>query len=322
MATQHMSLRDGEKLDVRIIGQGQPILILSGLGMSSWQWLPFLGKFLLKRAHYQFIIPDFRGFGGSSGCAIPELNAIESHWRDVQSLIAQLKLSQFGVIGYSMGATTTMHGIKYGNFAEHIIRYLHIDQTPKIKNDHEWHYGLRGEQQPQMLIFMQQVLNLLTPFHQQQPQLKLTELPYQIQLQLAELSWHYMYTPNEQPKKSNSPNKPPLLQNFLKQHPKWILKILPFTSVGYLYWYVQSYLNHDEDYRDTLMQFKQPTTWMIGRHSELYPSDGQLQIAHRMPHAQILIMEKSGHVPLMNQPYAFQQHLTDFILNRSSILAD
>ena len=316
MAIQHIPLQDGAKLAVRIIGRGQPILILSGLGMSSWHWLPFLGKLMPYLHHYQLIIPDFRGFGGSSHCAIPDLNAIESHWRDVQSIIKQLKLTQFHVVGYSMGATTTLHGIKYGNFAKHISRYLHIDQSPKIKNDADWRYGLRGEEQPYMLSFMQQVLNLLAPFNQQVPQFKLTELPHQTQVQLAELSWQYMYTPQEQFKQLNNDNTRPILQNFFKLHPKWILKILPFASVSYLYWYVQSYLNHDEDYRDTLMRFNQPTTWMIGRNSELYPSDGQLEIANNMPDIQIRLMEKSGHAPLIAQPYLFQQHLTDFILNR------
>jgi len=33
---------DGENLFVREIGQGEPVLVLSGLGMHSWQWLPFL----------------------------------------------------------------------------------------------------------------------------------------------------------------------------------------------------------------------------------------------------------------------------------------
>ena len=33
---------DGENLYVRRIGRGQPVLVLSGLGMQSWQWLPLL----------------------------------------------------------------------------------------------------------------------------------------------------------------------------------------------------------------------------------------------------------------------------------------
>ncbi len=32
---------DKEKLFVRRVGEGEPVLVLSGLGMQSWQWLPF-----------------------------------------------------------------------------------------------------------------------------------------------------------------------------------------------------------------------------------------------------------------------------------------
>ena len=33
---------DQEKLFVRRVGEGKPVLVLSGLGMQSWLWLPFL----------------------------------------------------------------------------------------------------------------------------------------------------------------------------------------------------------------------------------------------------------------------------------------
>ena len=81
---------DQEKLFVRRVGEGEPVLVLSGLGMQSWQWLPFL---FANRKQYEFIIPDWRGFGGSKNCAIPELDAISSHWNDVDSLIKQLNNS-------------------------------------------------------------------------------------------------------------------------------------------------------------------------------------------------------------------------------------
>ncbi len=34
-------------------------------------------------------------FGGSKNCAIPEQDAISSHWQDVAHLIEQLKLDKF-----------------------------------------------------------------------------------------------------------------------------------------------------------------------------------------------------------------------------------
>ncbi|HBR92023.1 MAG TPA: alpha/beta hydrolase, partial [Acinetobacter nosocomialis] len=38
----YYTMPDQEKLFVRRVGRGEPVLVLSGLGMQSWQWLPFI----------------------------------------------------------------------------------------------------------------------------------------------------------------------------------------------------------------------------------------------------------------------------------------
>ena len=150
---------DQEKLFVRRVGEGKPVLVLSGLGMQSWLWLPFL---FASRKKYEFIIPDWRGFGGSKDCAIPEMDAISSHWNDVNTLIKQLKLDQFILIGYSMGATTAMHGFKHGGLAQKLKAYLHIDQTPKIPVDDSWQYGLLGQKHPLFKSLLLDIQNVLS----------------------------------------------------------------------------------------------------------------------------------------------------------------
>ena len=150
---------DGEALFVREFGQGEPVVVLSGLGMHSWQWLPFLYQ---HKKQYRFIIPDWRGLG-SDQCAVPELDAISSHWQDLNSLIQQQGLQQFKLIGYSMGATTAMHGMQYGQLASHLSSYLQIDQAPKIGVDENWPYGLFGNQHQQ---FKQLLIHLSEFLHQ------------------------------------------------------------------------------------------------------------------------------------------------------------
>ncbi len=72
---------DGEQLFVREYGQGQPVLVLSGLGMLSWQWAAFLYP---HKNRFRFIIPEWRGFGASKDCKIPaNLDAINCHWQDL-----------------------------------------------------------------------------------------------------------------------------------------------------------------------------------------------------------------------------------------------
>ena len=154
----HYTMPDGEKLYVREFGQGEPVLVLSGLGMQSWQWLPFLFQ---HRKKYRFYIPDWRGFGGSAQCRIPKLDAISSHWQDLNCFLEQQTHHQFRVIAYSMGATTAMHGLQYGHFQKHVHSYLHIDQTPKICVDAEWSHGLFAEKHKDFKTILQNIAELL-----------------------------------------------------------------------------------------------------------------------------------------------------------------
>ena len=80
----YYTMPDQEKLFVRRVGEGEPVLVLSGLGMQSWQWLPFL---FANRKQYEFIIPDWRGFGGSQDFALSPLGSIFSPVEDVNALI-------------------------------------------------------------------------------------------------------------------------------------------------------------------------------------------------------------------------------------------
>mgnify|MGYP001079658561 CR=1 FL=1 len=40
----YYTMPDQESLFVRRVGRGEPVLVLSGLGMQSWQWLPFIDR--------------------------------------------------------------------------------------------------------------------------------------------------------------------------------------------------------------------------------------------------------------------------------------
>lgn len=295
------TMPDGEALYVRIIGQGEPVLVLSGLGMHSWQWLPYLASNL---KNYKFIIPDWRGFGGSKNTAIPQnLNAIETHWRDIQSLIEQLELDQFILMGYSMGATLSMHGMQYGELSHQIKAYLHIDQTPKITPDETWAYGLLGAKHPQV----KQLLAALSEFLSQRPHLKfINELNNADRKTLIEIwlafiklqSTHYFV-----PKVFRVAFKTHFLQNYL----------LPIKRLDYLKWYIDNYLYHKEDYRVALSELSHPATFFIGEQSTLYPSQGQIEIANSVKNAKQVIFKKSGHTPLISEPVKFSREITQFL---------
>jgi pimeloyl-ACP methyl ester carboxylesterase len=99
----------------------------------------------------------------------------------------------------------------------------------------------------------------------------------------------------------------PVLQKYL----------LPIQRLDYLLWYVENYLNHDEDYRDAISQLECPTTFFIGRDSTLYPETGQTLVANSLANAQTIYFERSGHTPLITEPRKFSQEIGRFLSSNS-----
>lgn len=296
----HYTMPDGEKLYVREFGQGEPVLVLSGLGMQSWQWLPFLFQ---HRKKYRFYIPDWRGFGGSAQCRIPKLDAISSHWQDLNCFLEQQTHHQFRVIAYSMGATTAMHGLQYGRFQKHVHSYLHIDQTPKICVDAEWSHGLFAEKHKDFKTILQNIAELLA----QNTQYNLvSELKPTTRTQLVDYWFAFMQL-------QAKPSRSTVLFQKAFQQPRLQKFMLPIQRLDYMAWYIHNYLDHQEDYRLALSQIDRPTTFFIGEMSKLYPSQGQKLIASSVPYAKTVIFKKSGHTPLLSEPLKFSKEIISFL---------
>ena len=294
------TMQDGEQLYVREIGQGQPVLVLSGLGMQSWQWLPFIAQHLRK---FKFIIPDWRGFGGSNECAIPAHDAISSHWQDIECLIKQLNLNDFILMGYSMGATTAMHGMQYGDLGKKLKAYLHIDQTPKIPTDDTWAYGLLGTRHPEFKVLMQQLAAFL---HDHQNYKQLRDLNQTQRNQLVELWLAFLALQSGHPFITQ-------IFKFALAQPSLQQRLLPIQRLDYMRWYINNYLHHHEDYRQALSKLNCPATFFIGVQSTLYPAQGQIEIAQSVPHSTQVLFQRSGHAPLITEPFKFSHELSNFL---------
>ncbi|AOA58441.1 alpha/beta fold hydrolase [Acinetobacter larvae] len=295
-------MADGESLFVRELGQGRPVLILSGLGMKSYHWLPYI---LPYHRQFRFIIPEWRGFGRSQTCQIPgDLDAISSHWRDVTSLLAQLPTQDYTVMAYSMGATVAMHGMHYANFGQQINAYLHIDQSPKIVTDQHWSYGLFAQQHT---LFKQRLAALADCLTRATLHAKtLMQLQHPIKAQLLQRWFELVQW-------QGNNRIAPFLFKLAQKRDQLQQYLLPLQRLDYMAWYVNTYLEHNEDYREALCQLDCPTTFFIGQQSNLYPYQGQLNIAQQLQQAQSIIFEKSGHTPLLSEPLKFALELRKFL---------
>lgn len=296
-----ITTRDQQQLYVRVTGQGQPVLVLSGLGMDSKQWLPFFVPYL---SQFKFYIPDFRGFGGSVATPFTQPDVFNNHMQDVEDVVEHFQLKDFLLIGYSLGASTSMHWMQNGNFAtQSIRRYLHIDQTPCIHNTADWPYGLMGPKQAEFMAGLQQLLGIL----QQHPADSLIcDMPVNDRQQLLDI-WA--------PVLASMTNKslPKLVVKLAAKYKTLFNLLVPFSTVYFMSAYLVAYQNQRHDYRQAIAAIDIPVTFFIGKLSQLYALEGQQVIAQSVNQHHVVVFEQSGHMPLLNEPIDFLKALGGFL---------
>ncbi|RZU36874.1 pimeloyl-ACP methyl ester carboxylesterase [Fluviicoccus keumensis] len=292
-------VRDGQSLYVRIVGRGQPVLMLPGLGMHSAHWLPFILPYL---GRFRFYLPDFRGHGKSAGVRLNQTDVFHNHMEDVQDLIAGLHLHDFLLAGISLGGSTALHLNREAGL-HGVRRYLHIDQSPCVANRSDWSHGLFGLRQDELFGQMHRLGDLLD---EHAGLTHLGELPpvarREAAATLAEVAVAM----------SGKPLLKPLVRQLLAS-PGQLSKRLPLTRLDDCRAYLRAYTVGSHDYRQALRQCALPVTVMVGMKSPLYAPAGQMAIADYAPNARIVRFHKSGHAPMVDEPLKFIRELGRFL---------
>lgn len=106
---------DGTEIAWRELGAGRPVVMLHGLfSHAQMNWIQFGAAEVLADAGLRVLLPDFRGHGSS---AAPH---DEAAWppdvlaRDIEHLVAALGLGDFDLVGYSLGARTSVRLVLRG----------------------------------------------------------------------------------------------------------------------------------------------------------------------------------------------------------------
>lgn len=71
------------------------------------------------------------------------------------------------------------------------------------------------------------------------------------------------------------------------------------------------------DFRDRLAEIRSPTLVVWGREDVLVPVRDAEEFERLIPHSRRLVMEDTGHVPMLERPDAFNRHLSDFLSERA-----
>lgn len=302
--TAAVPLRDGQQLQVRVFGSsmGQPVLMLPGLGMSASHWFPMIATYAHR---YRFYLPDLRGLGLSSRLAFNQTDVFQNHMEDIQDVIAHFKLKDILLVGYSLGATTAMHLQRAGQF-DLVKRYLHIDQTPCIRNQEDWSYGLLGDQQEALFTLMREANALL---EQNSSATYLSDIPASMQSEIIDkIQQIHALLSGESPFKAWLK---PIIIGLLPLSRK-----LPLSRIDHIRAYFAAYSGEGYDYRESLKTCTTPITQIVGMNSKLYNPKGQMQIADCAQKVKLVWFEQSGHAPFFHEPRKFVRVLGDFLANK------
>lgn len=100
---------NGIKIGYKLIGSGEPLLLITGLGATMDRWSPVLIEEASKK--YQLIIMDNRGMGYTTD------NGVKFTYRlfaqDVIALLDALAVQKTNVLGYSQSSVTTQNLLLY-----------------------------------------------------------------------------------------------------------------------------------------------------------------------------------------------------------------
>ena len=291
-----VTVRDGQRLHVRVLGRGRPVLLLHGLGSSSAQWLPFVLPLLGTATFY---IPDFRGAGRSASVVLNQPDMFQNHVEDVEDIVRHFGLEDFLLAGHSMGATTALHWLHLGGFSG-VRRYMHIDQSPSVGNRHDWTYGLLGAAQDDYFNDMRQLLALLQEHEHHD---HIGRLPFHARRQALGLLAR---------SQDRMGNAVPARLLRLARHWPALTRRLPLGRIADLQRILGTYLE-SRDYRESLRQCAVPVTVVVGMRSVLYDPAGQMAIADYAPHCRVVAFEKAGHLLPLDSPVRFLREFRRFV---------
>jgi pimeloyl-ACP methyl ester carboxylesterase len=115
LRTEQIASFDDTELAVHRLGEGRPVVLLHGLFSSAqMNWIRFGHAAKLAEAGFEAIMPDLRGHGDSAKPHDPAAYPPGVLVRDTAAVVETLKLAEFDLAGFSLGARTAAGAIVAG----------------------------------------------------------------------------------------------------------------------------------------------------------------------------------------------------------------
>lgn len=103
---------DGAQLALHRMGSGRPVVLLHGLFSSAHvNWIKFGTAAKLAAAGFECLMPDLRVHGQSAAPHDPAAYPKDVLARDLEALVAHLGLTDFDLVGFSLGSRTSARAV-------------------------------------------------------------------------------------------------------------------------------------------------------------------------------------------------------------------
>jgi non-heme chloroperoxidase len=133
-----MTTSDGVRIVYDDLGEGNPLVLVHGYDGLRAHW-EFQQDALLAAGH-RVVSLDQRCHGASDK---PEYGQrMVRLGQDLRELLEHLDLDGVTLVGHSMGVSVSLAMFAVTG-TDRIARFVAIDQSPKIVNDEQWHWGIR-----------------------------------------------------------------------------------------------------------------------------------------------------------------------------------
>ena len=114
-AKSHITSFDGTRLALHRLGEGRPVILLHGLFSDArTNWIKFGTAQALAEAGFAAIMPDLRAHGDSAHPHDPAAYPVDVLVRDLEALVEGLGLTDYDLVGFSLGARTAARAVVAG----------------------------------------------------------------------------------------------------------------------------------------------------------------------------------------------------------------
>ncbi|WP_165943884.1 alpha/beta fold hydrolase [Saccharopolyspora karakumensis] len=143
MSGTNLSLTTSDDVTIRYDdeGKGRPVVLASGFADQSPTWI--FQRDALVNAGYRVIRFDYRLHGRSDAPAHGK--RMTRLGLDLGELLTALDLRDAVLVGHSLGVSVSLAYFSIATDAwDRISVFVAIDQSPKIVNEQDWQWGVRG----------------------------------------------------------------------------------------------------------------------------------------------------------------------------------